>query len=320
MKFSANFAVRMAFVMTTFLLVATGSTHPQAPFVSQESGILKVPVDLVSLNVTVTDKKGRNIPGLERKDFRVLEDNIEQDVTFFSSEQTPVSWGLILDRSGSMEEMIKPVYRAAVHVMDEGSEADEIFAVTFSERPNLVSDFTADRHALVKALSNLNADGSTALYDAIAFGLDHISNGTHDKKVLVVITDGEDNVSRLRFDQLIKLVKDKQDVLLYAVGMFEPAPWWMSGNRGGFKRQLEELSKVTGATAHFPRNVEECQQVMKVIALEVSQHYNIAYHPRNHTRDGRWRKIQVEPNSWGRQKQQLVVRTRSGYFAPQREP
>lgn len=320
MKFSANFVARMAFVIATFLLVATGSAHPQVPVTSQESRILKVPVDLVSLNVTVTDKKGRNIPGLERKDFKVLEDNIEQDVTFFSSEQTPVSWGLVLDRSGSMEEMIKPVYRAAAHVMDEGSEADEILAITFSDSAKMVSDFTSDRQVLVDALSGLNADGSTALYDAVAFGLKHINKGVHDKKVLVVITDGEDNVSRLSFDQLIKLVKSEQDVLLYAVGMFEPAPWWMSGNRGGIKRQLEELSKVTGGTAHFPRNVEECQQVMKAIALEVSQHYNIAYHPRNHVRDGRWRKIQVEPNFWGRQKQQLVVRTRNGYFAPQGEP
>ena len=315
MKLFANFVLGIGLLMGSIPPATTERARPVAD-VTQEPPTLRVPVDLVSLNVSVRNRQGGMVVGLERKDFRVFEDKIEQDITFFSAERSPVSWGLILDRSGSMEEMIKPVYRAATHVMDEGSEADEIFAITFNESADLVSDFISDRQALADSLSSLNADGSTALYDAIAFGLKQIKKGQHDKKVLVVVTDGEDNVSRLRFDRLVERVKSEEDVLLYAVGMFEPAPWWMSGNRGGIKRQLEELSNVTGATAHFPRNVEECQQVMKTIALEVSQHYSIAYYPTNHARDGRWRKIRVEANPWGRSQKQVAVRARSGYFAP----
>jgi len=275
----------------------------------QEPSTIKVDTDLVLLNVAVTDQKGQAVTGLERAHFKVFEDGTEQTLSFFSLEKVPVSWGLVLDRSGSMSEMITNVYRAAVHVVDKGSEDDEAFIVTFSEKSGLVSDFVSDRQKLRDSVQGLRAGGGTALWDSVIFALDHLKHGEHRKKVLVVVTDGEDNHSRFNFRDLVRRVEE-EDVLIYTVGMFE------SGGLRYARKQLTRLAEATGAQAHFPANIEQCEAAMAQIASDVSWQYQLGYYPTNRARDGKWRKIRVVVLRPKNTDTKYIARTRTGYYGP----
>ncbi len=264
--------------------------------------------------MTVTDRKGRAVTGLKKEDFKIYEDGGEQTIGFFSAEERPASWGLVLDRSGSMEGMIEDVYQAALHVIDEGTEQDEMFIVTFDDQMEIVCDLTTNRHKLENSILGLRAGGATASFDAVAFALDQTRRGTHRKKVLVVITDGEDNRSRLKFRHLIERVEEG-DALIYTVGMFEPMDRGRFGSGGDARGELNKLAEVTGAFAHFPTNLEQCRQTMKEIAREVSHQYGLGYYPTNSARDGKWRKIRVAISREGIQTG-YVARTRAGYYAP----
>ena len=308
-------AVSLAFVLL-FSAPSLAQEHKhEAP---QDAPSIKLSTNLVSLSVTVTDQKGQAITGLKREDFKVYESGVEQALDFFSAEEMPVCWGIVLDRSGSMMAMIGDVYRAAVHVVDEGTEQDEAFVVTFSQKVELVSDFIADKHKLGNSILGLRAGGETALWDAINFALDHLKKAKHRKKVLVVITDGDDNASRIKFRELIERAEE-ENVLIYPVGMFESSNMFGLGISGkGPRDDLEKLAEVTGARAHFPTNVEQCREAMRAIAGEVSHQYSVGYYPNNTKNDGKWRNIQaVASQRDGKTK--YVARTRNGYYAPKAE-
>jgi VWFA-related protein len=282
----------------------------------QAPSTIKVDTNLVLLNVAVTDQKGRAVSGLEKTHFKVFEDGVEHSINFFSMEKVPVSWALVLDRSGSMSEMIGNVYRAAVHVVDEGSEDDEAFIVTFSETSELASDFVSDRRKLRDSVEGLRAGGSTALWDAVAFALDHLKHGQHRKKVMVVITDGEDNHSRLNLRDLVRRVEE-EDVLIYTVGMFESDGLSrFFGADASMRKQLARLAEATGAQAHFPTNIEQCEAAMAAIARDVSWQYQLGYYPTNRARDGKWRKIKVIVVGSGNTDTKYIARTRTGYYGP----
>ncbi|HWP43895.1 MAG TPA: VWA domain-containing protein [Blastocatellia bacterium] len=281
----------------------------------QQEGAIKLATDLVALNVMVTDQNGRAASGLKKEDFKVYENGIEQPISFFSADEAPVSWGLVLDRSGSMMGMMQDVYRAAIHVVDEGTEKDEMFATTFNKRVELASGFVTDQHGLEKSLLGLRADGTTALWDAMAYGLDYVKRGKHQKKVLVVITDGEDNASSIKLRELIDRAEE-EEVLIYPVGMFESGG--MGTSRSDYaKLELERIAEATGTRAHFPTSVKECREAMQEIAREVSQQYSVGYYPTNTARDGKWRKIRVVVDGPGG-KTNYVARTRAGYYATER--
>lgn len=282
---------------------------------------VKITTDLVVLRVAVSDRQGLAVIDLKQDAFKVFEDGIEQDVSFFSAEESPVSWALVLDRSGSMMDMISDVYDAALHVVDEGTSRDETLIITFNKRPELAIDFTSDRHRLENSIVSLKADGETALFDAVAFALDGLRHAKNRKKVLVVITDGEDNASRLKFRDLIERAEEEETVI-YTVGMFGSmgsslSLMGMSRYERDGRAELRKLAEVTGGSSHFPNNVDQCKSVMNEIAREVSQQYSLGYYPLNKERDGKWRRIKVavtrDHNS------QLVARTRSGYYARKAE-
>lgn len=213
-----------------------------------------------------------------------------------------------------MMGMMSDVYDAALHVIDEGTSRDETFIVTFNRRPELISDFTSDRHRLENSILGLRAEGETALFDAVDFALDRLKNTKFRKKVLVVVTDGEDNASRLKFRELIERAEEEEAVI-YTVGMFESMGGvlpFMDPSKGA-RAELKKIADVTGASAHFPSNVDQCRSVMKEIAREVSQQYSLGYYPLNKERDGKWRRIQVKVGESGSRK--YVARTRSGYYA-----
>lgn len=296
----------------------TMSTHAQQ---DPPLETIKIDTNLVVLRVAVNDLQGRAAISLKQDGFKIYEDGVEQQIGFFSAEESPVSWGLVLDRSGSMMGMMSDVYDAALHVIDEGTTRDETFILTFNKRPDLISDFTSDRHRLENSILGLRADGETALFDAIEVALDRMKHARNRKKVLVVVTDGEDNASRLKFRELIERAEEEEAVI-YTVGMFESSMSVVSSLMGRGDRdaqsELRKLAEVTGASAHFPGNVDQCKSVMREIAREVSQQYSLGYYPLNKTRDGRWRKIQVTVNESGGHK--YVARTRSGYYARKEEP
>ena len=283
---------------------------------------IKIDTNLVVLRVAVNDQQGRAAMSLKQNAFKVYEDGVEQQIGFFSSEESPVSWGLVLDRSGSMMGMMSDVYEAALHVIDEGTSRDETFIVTFNKRPELISDFTSDRHRLENSILGLRADGETALFDAVDFALDRLKQAKYRKRVLVVVTDGEDNASKLKFRALIERAEE-EETLIYTVGMFGEMGSGsgllarLMGDRDG-RGELKKLAEVTGGSSHFPSNVDQCRSVMKEIAREVSQQYSLGYYPLNKERDGKWRKIKVVVGQTGGSAK-LVARTRSGYYARREE-
>ncbi len=314
--------IRMKRVAWIILMLLCVSALAQA----QQEGPLetiRIDTNLVVLRVTVSDQQGRAAMNLKQDAFKIYEDSVEQRLGFFSAEESPVSWALVLDRSGSMMDMMSDVYDAALHVIDDGTSRDETFIVTFNRRPELVIDFTSDQHRLENSVIGLKADGETALYDAVDFALDHLKHSKNRKKVLVVVTDGEDNASRLKLRELIERAEEEEAVI-YTVGMFGS----MGSSSGLLARlmgdrdargELKKLAEVTGGSSHFPQNVDQCQAVMKEIAREVSQQYSLGYYPLNKERDGKWRKIRVAVSPAG-SSAKLIARTRSGYYARKGEP
>lgn len=285
----------------------------------RDDSTLRLAVDLVLLDVAVEDRDGRVVTDLRHQDFKVYEDEIEQSISTTSTEETPVSWGLVLDASGSMKGMMQDVYNAAMHVIDEGSKSDEMFIMTFSDRIYMVSEFSSDRHILQTSLRGLEAQGATAMRDAVASAIDRIRLGKHRKKVLLVVTDGMDNRSRWNRRSLLEKVQES-DILIYTVGILGSMTTLEMMHQGNAARsELEALAERTGGKAHFPRTMEQCRDTMNRIAMDVSQHYTIGYYPTNEARDGRWRKVKVAVVKEGNKKERYIARTRRGYYAPRED-
>lgn len=275
---------------------------------------LRLSVDLVSLNVVVTDAKGQPIPDLDKENFKVYENRVEQPISFFSHEDSPVSWGLVLDRSRSMSSVIRDVHQAALHLIDEGTGQDEMFVLTFNDEKQMVQNFTSDRNRLANALFDLRSSGKTAMYDAVTFALQRLRDGVHPKKALIVVSDGEDNSSELTLKELIEIAEE-QDGVIYVIGLPEPPDPRRKGLRNMEARfQLERLAQATGGKAFFPSGVHRCQEAVRKIAIEVSHQYNIGYYPTRPVHGGEWRKIKVEVRQ-GEPGRRYVARTRTRYFA-----
>lgn len=293
-----------------FSAVAFAQEKKQSP-TNLGNQSLKVAVDLVLLDVSVADKSGHFVKDLRQENFKVYEDKVEQTVSYFNTEESPVTWGLVVDRSGSMSDM-KDVYDAAVHMINEGTTEDEMFVMTFSRNIDSVSALTLDRRTLQNAMFGLHAQGATALWDAVNSGIDYVKRGKHRKKALLVITDGADNKSVLSFKRVLDRVRES-DVMIYTVGINTPTGVFAKGRdeRG----QLEQLAEVTGGYAHFPTDIERCRETMVEIAREVSEHYTFGYYPTNGSYDGKWRKIRVAVTDAGRSGTKYIARTRTGYYA-----
>lgn len=263
---------------------------------------------LVVLNVSVFDQSGKLIRDLPKNAFTVYENGEKQTVSVFRQEDVPISLGLIIDTSASMTDKRDRVASAALAMVKASNPQDEVFIINFNESAVLAKDFTSDTGDLEKALRNLDVKGETAMRDALLLGIEHLRHhGKRDKKVLLVVTDGEDNSSMETQTHLTE-VAQQNDIIIFAIGLLgaeEPA----SAARA--KKQLQELTEQTGGRSWFPNDVTEIANITPQIAHEIRNQYILGYTPTNEAADGTFRKVRVEVDTPG-----AVVRTRSGYYAP----
>ena len=285
---------------------------PQDPNAKQDNKI-RVDVNLVVLHTTVLDDRGRFADGLKEENFRVLEDKVEQKLSVFKREDIPVSMGLVIDNSGSMRDKRPRVNAAALTLVEASNPQDEAFVVNFNDDfyLDLDKDFSSSIPELKEALERIDSRGSTALYDALIGSLDHVKKGSKDKKVLLVVTDGEDNTSHNSLEKTIKEIQ-KTDTVIYTIGLLSEES---KKNAKRAKRALEEIAKASGGLAFFPENVSDVKDICEQVAHDIRNQYTLAYYPTNTKRDGTFRTVQVDvipPRGRGK----LVARTRNGYYAP----
>lgn len=263
---------------------------------------------LVVLNVSVFDKDGKIIKDLGKGAFKVYENGEKQTVSTFRQEDVPISLGLIIDTSASMTDKRDRVASAALAMVKASNPQDEVFIINFNEAAVLAREFTNNTKDLENALRNLEPKGETAMRDALLLGIEHLRHRAHkDKKVLLVVTDGEDNSSMETQAHLVE-VAQQNDVIIYAIGLLgaeEPE----SAARA--RKQLSELTQQTGGQSWFPNDVAEIANITPAIAHEIRNQYILTYTPTNLAADGTFRKIRVDVDVPG-----AVVRTRSGYYAP----
>jgi Ca-activated chloride channel homolog len=280
---------------------------------SEQGGSIKVNVNLVVLHTSVLDDRGKFVEGLKEDNFRVYEDKVEQKLSVFKREDVPVSLGLVIDNSGSMRDKRPRVNEAALTLVQTSNPQDEVFVVNFNDDfyLDLDKDFTNSIPELKEALERIDARGSTALYDAIIGSLDHLKKGTKDKKVLLVVTDGEDNISRNSLEKTIHDIQ-KTNVVIYTIGLFSDED---RKNRKRATRALKEISAASGGMSYFPENVDDVHSICLQVAHDIRNQYTLGYYPTNARKDGTYRTVHVDvipPRGYGK----LVARTRNGYYAP----
>jgi Ca-activated chloride channel homolog len=268
--------------------------------------------DLVTITVTVTDTYGRFVTGLGQNAFQIVDDKLPQQITFFSDEDAPVSLGVVFDVSGSMRgDKIAKAREALAKFIDTSHSRDEYFLIGFNNRAQLLLDHTRDSDSLLEKLTFVQTKGQTALYDATYLGVERVSRGTHPKRAILLISDGQDNSSRYTFTELRRLLKES-DVIIYAIGIVDGHDDSALGYTG--RAILEELSGVSGGKAFFPSTSAEMNDTFERIALELRTQYSIGYRPSNFANDGKWHKLKIKvqpPRGFPR----LFVRGREGYFA-----
>jgi Ca-activated chloride channel homolog len=274
---------------------------------------IKLDVDLTLVSVTVTDPTGRLVTGLEQNNFRVFEDNSEQEVVRFSSEDIPISIGVIFDMSGSMADKFEKSRLAAVQFFKTANPQDEFCLVDFNDRAQLASPFTPSVEELQDRLMSTSAHGQTALFDGIYLGLSQMKGAQNAKKALLIISDGGDNHSRYSETDVRKYLRES-DVQLYAIGIFDQGEFKTVEEKEG-PELLGEMTEMTGGRTFSVQNLSDLPDVASKISMELRNQYVLGYRPSNRARDGKWRKIKVRLRP-PKGLPPLQVFARTGYFAP----
>jgi Ca-activated chloride channel homolog len=279
--------------------------------------VFNIDTDLVLLDVTVTDQNNTPVMNLKKEDFLVYEDKVKQTVDNVSREEVPVSFGLVIDTSGSMRTKLQTVSDASVSLIKQMRVDDEAFVASFKAEPELVQDFTADRRELEDAISELYTSGGTALLDAIIATADYAQEkGKRRRKALVVISDGLEKNSSVKEKEVMEAIKE-DEVQVYLVGFIDEDMEEKSlFGKSPAKKAKELLSRIaddSGGRAYFPKDISEIPAIAAQIAKDLRTQYVVSYYPSNDKRDGTFRNIQVSVNSQGSRK--LIARTRRGYYA-----
>ena len=286
--------------------------EPADPSLNTHTKPMKVDVDLVLVPVTVTDPMSRIVTGLDRKNFEVFEGNQPQVIRHFSSEDAPISLGVIFDLSGSMSDKINKSKDAVVEFFKTANPQDEFFVITFNDRPELLQDFTHSIQDVQGKLVFAMPRGRTALLDAIYLGLNKMRKAKNPKKALLIISDGGDNNSRYT-DREIKSIVKEADVQIYAIGIYDYNPRTPEEIYG--PQLLSEITDVTGGRTFRIDNPNELADVATKIGMELRNQYVLGYRPTNAMRDGKWRKIKVKLKP-PKGLPPLTVYAKTGYYAP----
>jgi len=301
-------------------ILSAPSLPPPPPTPGQQAGSdhkLKQATELVVLHVTVADDRGQFVADLPKGNFKVYEQNIEQNLSFFSREDVPVTMGLVIDNSGSMRDKRDQVNAAAMTFVRTSNPQDEAFVVNFNDEYYLDTDgeFTSDQANLHDALSRIETRGSTALYDAVIGSLAHLKKGHKDKRILLLVTDGDDTASEKTFEDAIKAAEES-NATIYAIGVYSEDDLEHDKKTVRHsKKILEQLAEATGGLAYFPAQLDQVTPICEQVAREIRNQYTLGYYPTNTAHDGTFRPVAVKvipPNGRGK----LSVRTRTGYFAP----
>jgi VWFA-related protein len=278
-----------------------------------ENGVytLHEDVDEVLLDCTVIDEKGRPVLDLRKGDFRVWEDGVPQATTSFIHQDQPVSMGILIDNSGSMLDKRSAVNAAAMKLLTESNQRDAAFVVNFNDRAYLDQGFTVDRVALNRGVSHFDSRGTTALYDAVAASADELAHHAKQRKqVLLIITDGADNASRLTLRDAVRRVQGLAGPVVYTIGLlYDSDPKEIQKARG----DLETLSTETGGIAYFPRSLDDVSEIASEVARDIRNQYVVGYHSTKAASLGGYRQVHVEAYAPGHKG--LTVRTRRGYYA-----
>ncbi len=284
---------------------ATQSQPSDAPYT------FNVSVDEVVLHVTVRNREGTPVAGLGKENFQIYEDGALQKTKYFSHDDVPVEVGLIVDNSGSMRSKRAEVLAAALAFARSSNPQDQMFVVNFNEHVSFGlpenMPFTDEVDQLQSALSRISANGETAIYDAVAAGLDHLKKGNRDKRVLIVISDGADNASKHKKEQILAMVA-RSDAIIYSIALFDEGD---PDQRFGV---LKQLAKAAGGETFLPESMKDVVPICERIAHDIRSQYTLAYVPTNRKQDGTYRTVQVKASAPGRGR--VSVRTRAGYYAP----
>ena len=312
-----NIAQRLflLFLILSFGAFSAFSQTPQPtpPAEEDDKRPITVKTDLVTLTLTVTDLYGRYVSGLSKNAFSILDNNLEQEITYFSDSDAPVSVGILFDVSDSMSgEKIGKARKALERFIGTSHPSDEYFLIAFNNRAQLLLDRTRDGESVLRKLTLVEPRNNTALYDAVYLGAEKVTRGSHQKKAMLIISDGQDNSSRYNFGEVRRFLKES-DVVTYAVGIMDGRD---AGSQTGMQGQafLDELTSVTGGKAFYPQTDVEMDEIFERIALELRHQYSIGYTPKDFEPNGKWHKVKVKVKP-PRGLPRLTVRSREGYYA-----
>lgn len=274
--------------------------------------VIRMNVDMVLIPITVTDPMNRLVTGLEKEDFAIFENNGQQRIKSFAAEDAPVSIGIIFDLSGSMNSKLVRARESILQFAKTANPEDEFFVIGFNDRPELIEDFTNSVEEIQARLATVRSGKRTALLDAIYFGVAKMKEAKHERKALLVVSDGGDNRSRYTEGEVRSQVRES-DVEIYSIGIFDPYAATPEERTGPIL--LNELCEETGGRLFRVDDIAEMSDIAEKISTELRNQYVIGYTPKNVARDGKWRKVKVKltpPSGLP----PLTVHARTGYYAP----
>lgn len=275
---------------------------------------IRLNTDMVLVPVTVTDPLNRLVTGLEENDFQVYENNGEQKITSFASEDAPVSIGIIFDLSGSMTSKLVRAKESILQFIKTANPQDEFFVIGFNDRPELIEDFTTSVDDIEARLATVHAGHRTALLDAIYYGIAKMREARHERKALLIVSDGGDNRSRYTEGEVRAQVRES-DMQIYAMGIFDPYAPTPEERMG--PQLLQSLCEESGGRMYQVDDINELSDIAEKISTELRNQYVIGYRPRQLAHDGKWRKLKVKVNP-PPGLPPLTVYARTGYYAPLR--
>ena len=287
---------------------ATGAAAARA----RPGALIRMNVDMVLVPITVTDPMNRLVTGLEQEDFQVFENNGQQKIRSFASEDAPVSIGIIFDLSGSMTSKLIRARESILQFIKTANPEDEFFVIGFNDRPELIEDFTSSVEDIQARLATVKSGHRTALLDAIYYGVAKMKEARHERKALLVVSDGGDNRSRYTEGEVRSQVRES-DVEIYSIGIFDPYAATPEERTGPML--LNELCEETGGRLFRVDDLAEMGDIAEKISTELRNQYVIGYTPKDIARDGKWRKVKVKLNPPSGLPP-LTVHARTGYYAP----